>query len=141
MGESGHSRRFFDRRGTHRYLYTAAFIGLFPMALTGCAVHYFDPDTGAEHVWGFGHLVMKAQAPETSHRALVRGMDLWGLNLGKTDEGYGLGLGWNRYRRVDILDPNTQLILEWPSADLLNLRIGSSLPTPPIDAPSETNQE
>ncbi|MGH7773247.1 MAG: hypothetical protein ACREQA_13555 [Candidatus Binatia bacterium] len=73
MGESNRLRRFLDRRGTGRHLYTATFICLFPTVLAGCAVHYLDPDTGAEHVWGFGHLVMKVQP---SRRESNLGLDL-----------------------------------------------------------------
>ena len=36
---------------------------------SGCAVHYYDKETGTEHLWGFGHLRMKA---EPSNDAVVR---------------------------------------------------------------------
>lgn len=40
---------------------------MWPLAVTSmamlpacsCAVHYFDPHTGTEHLWGVGHLKMK----------------------------------------------------------------------------------
>ncbi|MFT4589665.1 MAG: hypothetical protein ACI8QF_003782, partial [Limisphaerales bacterium] len=31
---------------------------------SGCAVHYYDKETGTEHLWGFGHLRMKAEPSE-----------------------------------------------------------------------------
>lgn len=47
--------------------------------LQGCTVYYYDPKTGAEHVWGIGHMAMKATVPQDGHRAVVRRTDVFGL--------------------------------------------------------------
>ena len=36
----------------------------------GCAVYFHDVETGADHVWGFGHLAMKV-APESEGKQAV----------------------------------------------------------------------
>ncbi len=96
--------------------------------ISGCTVHYFDQKTGAEHIWGFGHLVMKASSPKEGHRALIRGTDVAGLALGKSDAGGYLIVGWEQRRLVEIIDQNTSLRLEWPNTNFLNLRVGSDWP-------------
>jgi hypothetical protein len=96
--------------------------------VSGCAVHYFDPKTGAEHIWGFGHMVMKASSTKERHQALIRGTDVAGLALGKSDAGGYLVVGWEQRRRVEIIDENTSVRLEWPQANFLNLRVGSDWP-------------
>lgn len=101
---------------------------LFTGALHGCAIHYYDPETEAEHIWGIGHMVMKASAPQEGHQALFRGTDVAGLTVGKSDAGGYLVVGWEQRRRMEIVDPNTAIRLEWPRADFLNLRVGSKWP-------------
>ncbi len=53
--------------------WAAMVFGLILWTTTGCAVHYYDPKTGAEHIWGVGHLVMKVSAPNEGVRAVVSG--------------------------------------------------------------------
>lgn len=111
---------------------------LFTGALQGCAIHYYDRETGAEHLWGIGHMVMKASAPQEGHRALVRGTDVAGLAGGKSDAGGYLVVGWEQRRRMEIIDPNTSIRLEWPHADFLNLRVGSEPPHELKESKSKT---
>ncbi|TXI20894.1 MAG: hypothetical protein E6Q62_00280 [Nitrosomonas sp.] len=96
--------------------------------LSGCAVHYYDKKTGAEHIFGFGHMVMKTSAPENSHRAIVTGIDIVGVGLGKSREGGYLSLGWDNRRWIEIIDKNTTVDLVWPNGNFLNTRVGSSWP-------------
>ena len=96
--------------------------------VSGCAVHYFDKKTDTEHIWGVGHMVMKASSPKEGHQALIRGTDVAGFALGKSDAGGYLIVGWEQRRRVEIIDQNTSVRLEWPRADFLNLRVGSDWP-------------
>jgi hypothetical protein len=109
------------------------------IGLQGCAVHYYDPKTGAEHVWGVGHLAMKVTPPKEGHQAVVRGTDLLGISAGQADEGPYLSFGWDRRRRVEILDSNTVVGLEWPNSDFFNVRIGS--PLPPLPQVSEGKEK
>lgn len=96
--------------------------------LSGCALHYYDKKTGAEHIFGFGHMVMKASAPENGHQAIVTGTDIVGLGLGKSREGGYLSLGWDNRRWIEIIDKNTTVDLVWPNGNFLNTRVGASWP-------------
>jgi len=71
---------------------------------TGCAIHYFDEDTGTEHLWGFGHLKMKAQ-PSTNEvvRAVVTGVETLGVNLSVGDEHKGIGVGYDNRQKAVIM--------------------------------------
>ena len=64
---------------------------------TGCAIHYYDTETGAEHIFGIGHMVMKASSPKDNFQSIVRGTDIFGLGFGKNDDGGYLSLGWDKY--------------------------------------------
>ncbi len=95
---------------------------------SGCAFHYYDSKTGAEHIWGFGHMVMKASAPREGHRAIVRGTEVTGLTLGNVGgQGY-LTVGWEKRQQLEIVDENTAIRLEWPKGDFFNVRVGSKWP-------------
>jgi hypothetical protein len=111
--------------------------GLLGIALltTGCAVHYFDASTGTEHVWGIGHLKMKAAPPAEGVQAVVRGSDVFGLSVGRTDRQFHLTLGWNRLQRLDVVDDDVALRLEWPTSDFASVRVGSAFPFAPAAAP------
>lgn len=98
------------------------------LLLAGCAFHYFDPATGTEHVWGIGHMAMRATPPREGYRAVVRRTDLWGVGVGRTGEGAYLTIGWDRREQVEILDEDTALRLEWPKGDLLRIRVGAEWP-------------
>ena len=115
------------RRGASQ-LARVGFILVCLGTLPSCALHYYDPKTGAEHVWGVGHIAMKVTPPKDGHQAAVRGTDLLGVSAGQADEGLYLSLGWDHRRHVEILDPNTAVGLEWPSGDFFNVRVGSTLP-------------
>jgi hypothetical protein len=109
-----------------RFLGFCVFISL--ITFQGCAVHYYDQETGAEHVWGVGHMTMKANVPQGGQYAVVKGTDLLGLSVGKFDEGAYLSVGWDSRRRVEILDENTAIELMSPNGDLLNLRVSATRP-------------
>ena len=109
-----------------RFLCLLAPLGL-AAALAGCALHYYDAESGAEHVWGVGHMVMKATLPQ-GQQAIVRGTTLLGLGVGNGDGQFYITFGWDKRQRLDILDGNTALKLQGPMGDLLNVRLG---PLPP----------
>ncbi len=108
--------------------------------LQGCTVYYYDPKTGAEYVWGIGHMAMKATVPQEGHRAVVRRTDVFGIATGISDEGGYLALGWDGVQRVNILDANTAVNLQWSNCDLLSLRVGSPAPTISHDAHDTTKE-
>ena len=111
------------------------------LLLQGCTVYYYDPKTGAEHVWGIGHMAMKATVPQDGHRAVVRRTDVFGIATGVGDEGGYLALGWDGVQRVNILDTNTAVNLQWSNCDFLSLRVGSPAPTTAPDPTQKTKEE
>jgi len=103
-------------------VFILSLIGLF--FLNGCSLHYYDPKTKAEHVYGIGHMVMKVQDAGDNRVAIIKGFSSIGVSGGTNDEGAYFGAGWSSHRNIQILEPNTKLDLLWPSSDFLNLRIG-----------------
>ena len=95
-------------------------------ASVGCAIHYSDSTTGGEHVWGFGHLAMKATNTSAHKKAIVRGVTLFGVGLGFRDGSPFLIIGWERLQTVEVVDENADLYLEGPDSDLLKLRVGGA---------------
>jgi hypothetical protein len=95
---------------------------------SGCAIDYFDARNGIEHVWGIGHIAMKVGPPNEGLKAVGRRTDSLGFSMGKGEVGYQLGLGWNSYQQIDVMDQNTQLCLAWPTGSLYNARVGSDAP-------------
>lgn len=93
-------------------------------ASKGCALHYYDQETQAEHIFGFGHMVMKAQDAGQDRVAVVRGKTTFGLSTGTDDNGGNLTAGWSSNRSINILQPDTSVELIWPTNDFLNIRIG-----------------
>ena len=112
-------------------------------ATAGCAIHYFDPTTGTEHLWGFGHMKMKVAAPNEGLQALVRETQTLGLAVGSLEAQSYLSLGIQRKRRLEVIDENTAIRFEWPNSDFFSVRVGSEFPTifSPRQADKATNQE
>ncbi len=121
---------------------------------SGCAVHYFNRDTQTEHLWGFGHLKMRA-APQPAAGpcatnpaiAFVTGVRTLGLNLGFGEDFGGVAAGWDARSRVVIRAPDAHFCLVWPTnaahwpgalQNLFAVRVGTNLPpsvnpqTPPL---------
>lgn len=111
---------------------------LLGMGGSGCAIHYFDPATGTEHVWGLGHLKMKAAAPNEGLQAVVHGINSFGLSVGKANKQTYVTLGWQRLEYVEILKEDTSVRLEWPGGGFGSVRVGSEFPLPkrPGDTPA-----
>lgn len=59
---------------------------LFVILSQGCACHYYDSKTGTEHIWGFGHMMMKATAQSEGVKSIVRGNELIGFGAGWIDQ-------------------------------------------------------
>jgi hypothetical protein len=95
-----------------------------PFILESCALHYYDPETQAEHIIGIGHMVMKAQEAGASRVAIVHGNSLLGLSTGIDHGGGHFTAGWSNNRTINILQSDTAIELLWPTNDLLNVRIG-----------------
>jgi hypothetical protein len=94
--------------------------------VAGCAIYYRDADSGAEHIWGFGHLAMKATPPLDGKQALIRRATLAGVALGIEDGSFGMSVGWDQRERIIVYDENTALTIQRPpSNDFFYFKIGS----------------
>lgn len=87
-------------------------------------MHYYDPKTQTEHVFGIGHMLMKVQEAGIHKVATVRGHSLLGFSTGLDESGGHFALGWDSNRSIHILQADTAIELLWPNNDLLNVRIG-----------------
>ena len=96
------------------------------VASCGCAIHYYDPETKAEHIYGIGHMVMKAEPSNSRKIAVVNGVNTLGFGVGTLSDGAYMGAGWSSRRHIRVLDNTEDLQLIWPNADWFNLRVGDS---------------
>ena len=105
-----------------------------PILLSGCAVHYYDKDTGTDHLWGFGHLKMKAEPSKDGVvRAVVTGTEMVGLNVSVGEEHRGIGIGYDNRQKAVVHD-DASVNLQWPSNSIpwsLNLFDANFGSTPP----------
>ena len=95
---------------------------------SGCAVHYYDPATETEHLWGFGHMKMRIVEPSEGLEAVVHGTDVLGVSLGKTIEHSYFTVGWHRVEFIDIRKESTAFRLERPGMGFGNVRVGYNFP-------------
>ena len=122
------------RLGTKRFRGRVVRIVLaIALSSSGCAIHYFDEDTGVEHVWGFGHMKMKVAAPNEGLQAILHGTDSFGLGIGKAHKHGYLTLGWHRLEFIDIHRESTSIRFEWPDSSFARVRVGSEFPKQYID--------
>ena len=96
--------------------------------MQGCALHFYDPETGVEHIWGITHAKMKIHAPPSGTIAVAKQIDTLGLGIGVGAENYYLMAGIDVRRSITILDPNTCVRLAWPTSNLFEVRVGSHYP-------------
>jgi hypothetical protein len=99
---------------------------IFP--LNGCAIHYYDSETGTEHLWGIGHMRMKIGEPKERVRAVFAGTDTLGMAAGSAAYDRYIAVGWQRFTRLQVVDEDTAVRLEWPTTDLFSVRVGSDVP-------------
>lgn len=106
--------------------------------MAGCAIYYRDAESGAEHIWGFGHLAMKATPPLNGKQAIIRKATLTGLALGIDDGSFGVSVGWDQRERLVVYDENTALTIQRPpSNDFFYFKIGSY----PFELDSHNNED
>jgi hypothetical protein len=98
------------------------------LLLSGCGIHYLDPKTGVDHLWGFGHLRMRVPTPTNGVEAVIKGYTILGVKLGGTQEDYGLSLGYDDRRMIMVNPTNAAFGIEWPRAGWFNIRIGTNIP-------------
>jgi len=119
-------------------------VALIGLLLSGCAIYYRDRDTGAEHIWGFGHLAVKTLPPHEGKQALVQRMTLTGFAVGMDNGSLGVSAGYDRREHILIYEENTSITIErHPSNDFFNFKIGTypAALGPPHDTEHWTEQK
>ena len=116
------------------------FLACVALAGNGCGVHYYNPRTGVEHLWGFGHLQMRVPPPTNGVAAVIKGYDIVGVKIGGSQEDYGISLGYDRRQLILINPTNAAFSVEWPDASFFNVRLGTNFPglLPPEPQTNET---
>lgn len=113
------------------------FLLLLQLTSSGCAVYYHDPKTGAEHIWGVGHLVSKVNPPADGKQAIVQRATLTGFTVGIDDGAVGFSAGWDQRERITLYDANTSLsLLRPPGDDFLLFKFGALPPSSWAEQPS-----
>ena len=104
-------------------------LALIGFLLSGCAIYYRDRDTGAEHIWGFGHLSVKVMPPDEEKQALVQRMTLTGVAVGLDNGSLGISAGWDRREHILIYDKNAAITIQrHPSNDFYYFKVGTYPP-------------
>jgi len=107
---------------------------------SGCAVHYFDAKTGTEHIWGFGHMRMKATVDGAEPQAVVSGVETAGVTVGVGSAGTYLNVGLNRRDTTQVAAEGTNVRMEWPEGDFYQLEVEPSNATDEtVEAPPKTD--
>ena len=106
----------------------ALFVLAWVFFLNGCAIHYYDPETGTEHLWGIGHMRMKVGEANEGVRTVVAGTDTLGMAAGSAAYDRYIALGWQRLSRLQVVGEDTAVRLDWPTSDLFSVRVGSDVP-------------
>jgi hypothetical protein len=99
----------------------------FLLLLNGCALHYYNKETGVEHVWGGAHIRMKSAPPDDGVGAVVTGVETHGFSLGIGREASHLTAGWDNRRRI-VIGSNAAVRIEWPNSSFYNVRVGTTPP-------------
>ncbi len=120
-----------SRLGRKPALSYALGLGSLLLIAPGCAIHYYDPDTKTEHLWGVGHMMMRFVPPSEGVQAVVRGTDVLGASIGNADGQAYLTVGWHSLRRLETLSEDLSIRLEWPNSDFACVRLGSEFPAEP----------
>lgn len=98
---------------------------IFVFALCGCTIRYCDTKNETVHVWGFGHLKMRAVPLKGDHPpytnaaiAFVTGVRTLGFTVGAGDDYRGFSAGWDSRSRLVITSEDAQFSLIWPTNSL-----------------------
>lgn len=93
-------------------------VGMMMLALTNsCAVHYSNPRTGAEHLWGLGQLRLEQESPVTNVNwtAVTSGCRVPGLCLSVGRDHFGFTLGYLDHQRLAVVCTNQIPELQLPT--------------------------
>jgi len=102
------------------------FLVLATSLISGCAVYYRDRESGAEHIFGFGHLSMKVIPPVEEKQALIQRTTLTGVAIGMDNGSLGMSVGFDQREHILIYDENVALTIKRPpSNDFFYFKIGT----------------
>ncbi|MGJ0514366.1 MAG: hypothetical protein ACR65O_01300 [Methylomicrobium sp.] len=93
------------------------FLIILILSVSSCGIYYRDEETGAEHIWGIGHLATKVTAPENGKQAVIRKATLAGIAFGLEEGAVGTSVGWDQRERIAIYDENTAIAIQRPEDD------------------------
>lgn len=82
--------------------------------IQGCAIYYHDIETGADHIWGIGHLAMKTVPDSVNKQILITQKTLTGVFLSFEGISPSFSIGWNQSEQIIVLDKNTSLAIQKP---------------------------
>ncbi len=101
-------------------------VAMIAILTSGCAIYYRDRDSGAEHVWGFGHLAMKVTPALEEKQALIQRTTLPGVAVGMDNGELAMSVGWAQREHILIYEKNAAIsIIRPPSNDFFHFEIGT----------------
>lgn len=88
--------------------------------VSGCAVHYGDSRTGAEHLWGFGQLRLEEQMAGTNDNwaVVATGMRIPGLCLEIGRDHFGFTLGYLNREQLVVVSTKAADDVKYPDTAL-----------------------
>lgn len=118
------------------------------LSLTGCSLHWYDEQSGTQHLLGFGYLKMRAipqpiaenTTDQQSSIAFVTGHRNLGVQLGGGSDFSGISAGWDSRSRVIIKGSDASFSLLWPTnsiwlptdiKNLFDVYVGTNFPVYP----------
>ena len=108
-------------------------VAIIGFLLSSCAVYYRDRDSGAQHIWGFGHLSQNVPLPIEEKQAIIQRTTLTGVAVGFDNGSFGISVGWDQREHILVYNENVALTIKRPpSDDYFYFKIG----TYPIDLTS-----
>ena len=91
------------------------FICAVAVLVSGCAVNYSSPATGAEHLWGLGQMQFMTNRVGTNLVAVTTGTRVPGLCLELGRNHFGLALGYLVREKADVAEASRLAETEPPS--------------------------
>lgn len=95
---------------------------------SSCSVSYYSEQDSTLHVFGIGHLAMRV--PDAEQQTVYHQQYSYGLAIGSNREGAQMSLGYTENTVLDIAN-NESLCFEWPSAKLIQVKLGHTIPQLP----------
>lgn len=124
--------------GSSEQLAKVAAVALSAFGLSGCAVHWYDPETGIEHVLGVAHVRMRVAPPSEGLTAVATSVETVGVGVALTEQNRGVSVGYDASTRLTVIAADAALRVEWPTTELIDVRIGSAPPfAPEVVVPPE----